>query len=158
MGTRKRSLGEEHPDTPTSMANLASMYRNQGRWKEAEELHAKELKVCKRLLGEEHPDTLINMKQPCLHIEGTWPRCGSYQNNGEMFMYTPRQRSIYLDQAERSSGRWQLGAGESLRLLSRILLAAGEPSVMDGGGVSCQAYFVGFISIYLYVYHKLIAL
>ncbi|OCK74986.1 HET-domain-containing protein, partial [Lepidopterella palustris CBS 459.81] len=34
--TRKRVLGEEHPSTLTSMANLASTYRNQGRWKEAE--------------------------------------------------------------------------------------------------------------------------
>ena len=23
-------------------------------------------------------------EQPCLHIEGTWPKCGSYQTNGEM--------------------------------------------------------------------------
>ncbi|KAH7146082.1 hypothetical protein EDB81DRAFT_759388 [Dactylonectria macrodidyma] len=35
---RKRVLGEEHPLTLTSMANLASTYMNQGRWKEAEEL------------------------------------------------------------------------------------------------------------------------
>jgi hypothetical protein len=38
METFKRVLGEEHPSTLTSMANLASTYRNQGRWKEAEEL------------------------------------------------------------------------------------------------------------------------
>ncbi|OCK72799.1 hypothetical protein K432DRAFT_430890, partial [Lepidopterella palustris CBS 459.81] len=38
MGTRKRVLGDEHPDTLLSMGNLASTYRNQGRWKEAEEL------------------------------------------------------------------------------------------------------------------------
>ena len=38
MGTRKRALGNEHPDTLTSMANLASTYRNQDRWHEAEEL------------------------------------------------------------------------------------------------------------------------
>src|SRR2546423_9041644 len=23
-------------------------------------------------------------EQPCLHIEGMWPKCGSYQINGEM--------------------------------------------------------------------------
>jgi hypothetical protein len=38
-------LGEEHPSTLTSIANLASTYGNQGRWKEAEE----------------HPDTLTSM-------------------------------------------------------------------------------------------------
>jgi hypothetical protein len=31
-----RVLGDEHPNTLTSMANLASTYRNQGRWKEPE--------------------------------------------------------------------------------------------------------------------------
>jgi hypothetical protein len=45
METRKRVLGEEHPSTLTSIANLASTYGNQGRWKEAEE----------------HPDTLTSM-------------------------------------------------------------------------------------------------
>ncbi|KAH6869558.1 hypothetical protein B0T10DRAFT_593531, partial [Thelonectria olida] len=34
----KAGVGEEHPSTLTSMADLASTYRNQGRWKEAEEL------------------------------------------------------------------------------------------------------------------------
>jgi hypothetical protein len=43
------------------MGNLASTYRNQGRWKEAEELQAKELKICARLLGDEHPDTLTSV-------------------------------------------------------------------------------------------------
>ncbi|KAI1026498.1 hypothetical protein LB504_013125 [Fusarium proliferatum] len=38
VSTRSKVLGEEHPDTLTSMANLASTYWNQGRWKEAEEL------------------------------------------------------------------------------------------------------------------------
>ncbi|KAF1948247.1 kinesin light chain [Byssothecium circinans] len=61
METRKRVLGEEHPDTLTSMANLASTYRNQGRWKEAEELQAKELEICLKVLGKEHPDTLASM-------------------------------------------------------------------------------------------------
>ncbi len=32
METRKTKLGADHPDTLTSMANLASTYRNQGRW------------------------------------------------------------------------------------------------------------------------------
>ena len=38
MGMFKRVLRVEHPFTLSSMANLALIYRNQGRWKEAEEL------------------------------------------------------------------------------------------------------------------------
>jgi Tetratricopeptide repeat len=59
-GTRKRVLGQEHPDTLTSMANLASKYRNQGRWKEAEELEVQVKETRKRVLGQEHPSTLTS--------------------------------------------------------------------------------------------------
>ncbi|KAF2842563.1 hypothetical protein M501DRAFT_1022519 [Patellaria atrata CBS 101060] len=50
MAMRKRVLGEEHPDTLTSMANLASTYRNQGRWKEAEKLDVEVMETRKRVL------------------------------------------------------------------------------------------------------------
>ncbi|KAF6803318.1 Kinesin light chain 5, partial [Colletotrichum plurivorum] len=58
---RRERLGEEHPDTLTSMANLASTYRNQGRWKEAEELDVRVMETSLRVLGEEHPSTLTSM-------------------------------------------------------------------------------------------------
>jgi hypothetical protein len=51
-------LGQEHPSTLTSMANLASTYRNQGRWKEAEGIEVQVMEITKRVLGAEHPDTL----------------------------------------------------------------------------------------------------
>jgi tetratricopeptide (TPR) repeat protein len=60
-GVRKELLGEEHPDTLTSMANLASTYCNQGRWKEAEELGVQVMETRKRVSGEEHPDTLTSI-------------------------------------------------------------------------------------------------
>ena len=44
-------LGQEHPDTLTSMANLAATYRNQGQWKEAEELRVKVMETRQRVLG-----------------------------------------------------------------------------------------------------------
>jgi Tetratricopeptide repeat len=59
----KRTLGVEHPDTLTSMNNLAISYGNQGRLMEAVELHEKVLKVRKRTLGVEHPDTLGGMSK-----------------------------------------------------------------------------------------------
>jgi hypothetical protein len=57
----KRVLGAEHPDTLSSMANLASTYRNQDRWKEAEELFVQVMETRKRVLGAQHPDTLSSM-------------------------------------------------------------------------------------------------
>ena len=56
--TRKTVLGQEHPDTLTSMSNLALTYQSQGRWKEAEELEVQVMQTSLTVLGEEHPDTL----------------------------------------------------------------------------------------------------
>jgi len=71
---KKAVLGEEHPDTLTSMANLASTYRKQGRWKEAEELGVGVIETMKRVLGEEHPDTLTSMANLALTYlnQGRW--------------------------------------------------------------------------------------
>ncbi|KAI1554711.1 kinesin light chain, partial [Pyrenophora tritici-repentis] len=48
-------------DTLSSMANLASTYRNQGRWKEAEQLEVQVMQARKRVLGDEHPDKMTSM-------------------------------------------------------------------------------------------------
>ena len=54
-------LGERHPATLTAMGNLASMYRNQGRWGGAVALGEKVLDVRNAVLGEWHPNTLVAM-------------------------------------------------------------------------------------------------
>lgn len=56
MEASKRVLGDEHPNTLTSIANLASTYWNQGGWKEAEELQVLVTEARKSVLGEGHPD------------------------------------------------------------------------------------------------------
>jgi tetratricopeptide (TPR) repeat protein len=61
MEARKRVLGEDHPSTLTSMANLASTYRKQGRWDQAEELEVQVVETSKGVFGTEHPDTLTSM-------------------------------------------------------------------------------------------------
>jgi hypothetical protein len=59
--TRKTQLGADHPDTLISMANLASTYRNQGRWVEAEGLEVQVVEISKTKLGVDHSSTLISM-------------------------------------------------------------------------------------------------
>ena len=56
----------------TSMNSLASTYRNQGRWKEAEELGVQVMETRKTVLGAEHPGTLTSMNS----IGFTWKRKG----------------------------------------------------------------------------------
>jgi tetratricopeptide (TPR) repeat protein len=59
--TNEKVLGADHPDTLTSIANLASTYWDQGRWKEAEELEVQVMETRKTKLGADHPDTLTSM-------------------------------------------------------------------------------------------------
>ena len=61
METRKRVLGKDHPDTLTSIADLALIFQSQGQWNKAEELEVKVIETMKRMLGEDHPDTLISI-------------------------------------------------------------------------------------------------
>ncbi|KAN0067668.1 hypothetical protein V8E54_014233 [Elaphomyces granulatus] len=61
MEARKTVLGPKHPDTLTSMHNLASTYRKQGRWTEAEKLDVQVMETSKTVLGREHPDTLSSI-------------------------------------------------------------------------------------------------
>jgi Tetratricopeptide repeat len=61
MEARKTVLGPEHPDTLTSMNNLAATYGNQGRWPEAEKLNVQVMEARKTVLGPEHSDTLTSM-------------------------------------------------------------------------------------------------
>ena len=61
MDMRKKLLGEEHPETLTSMGNLATTYWKLRRWNKAEQLEVQVMDMTMKLLGEEHPDTLTSM-------------------------------------------------------------------------------------------------
>ena len=54
-------LGEEHPDTLTSMNNLAWTLGAQGDHAGARRLQERVLEVRTRVLGKEHPNTLTSM-------------------------------------------------------------------------------------------------
>ena len=49
MDMRKKLLGAEHPDTLTSMENLACTYRVQGRDYEAEKLELEVMNIQRRI-------------------------------------------------------------------------------------------------------------
>ena len=61
MNGRKAKLGSDHPDTITSIANLACRYWNQGKWGEAEKLQVEVMNARNTKLGSDHPDTLTSM-------------------------------------------------------------------------------------------------
>jgi len=58
---RQEQLGQEHPETLSSMGRLGWLYCDQGRYGQAERLWAKKLEISRRVLGDEHPITLVAM-------------------------------------------------------------------------------------------------
>jgi hypothetical protein len=54
-------LGEDHPETLTSMNNLADTRHSLGDLDGARQLHEQALAGRRRVLGEDHPDSLTSM-------------------------------------------------------------------------------------------------
>jgi len=61
MDTRRRVLGEEHPDTLISVGNMSGLLKAQGKHAEAEPYFREVLEKSRRVLGEEHLDTLTSI-------------------------------------------------------------------------------------------------
>jgi hypothetical protein len=76
MEVRSEELGEEDVSTLSSIAMVAGTYRDQGRWKEAEELDVKVMETRRTVLGAEHPDTLTSMANLAFTLRGL----GRYQD------------------------------------------------------------------------------
>jgi hypothetical protein len=90
--TTKRVLGDEHPDTLSSMANLATTYWKQGRWKEAEELEVQVLETRKRVLSNKHPDTLNIMA----NLAATYREQGRWKEAEELEVQVMETRKRVL--------------------------------------------------------------
>jgi CHAT domain-containing protein/Tfp pilus assembly protein PilF len=56
---REKALGAEHPDTATSLNNLAELYKDKGDYARAEPLYRRALAIYEKMLGAEHPNTAI---------------------------------------------------------------------------------------------------
>lgn len=65
---REKALGKEHPDTLTSMNNLALALSDQGKHAEAETMYQKTLALRETMLGKEHLDTLTSMNKLTLAL------------------------------------------------------------------------------------------
>jgi non-specific serine/threonine protein kinase/serine/threonine-protein kinase len=61
LALRSVTLGGDHPDTLTSMNNLAVAYRLAGRAADAIPLHERDLEDSRARLGRQHPETLKSM-------------------------------------------------------------------------------------------------
>jgi Tfp pilus assembly protein PilF len=73
-------LGKEHPDTLTSIDNLAGVLRYQGKYKQADEMHRRALRLRETVLGKKHPSTLASMNNLALVLGDQ----GKYEQAEEM--------------------------------------------------------------------------
>jgi tetratricopeptide (TPR) repeat protein len=56
LAINEKALGPDHPNTATTLNNLALLYNSQGRYAEAEPLYQQALELSRELLGDRHPD------------------------------------------------------------------------------------------------------
>jgi tetratricopeptide (TPR) repeat protein len=75
LSLRKDVLGPEHPDTLTSMSNLALVLDRQGKYEEAEAMNRQTLAGYEKVLGPEHPHTLTSMS----NLASVLGRQGKYE-------------------------------------------------------------------------------
>ena len=56
LAIREHALGSEHPDTATTLSDLAWLYNLQGHYAHAESLYQRALTIREQVLGDAHPD------------------------------------------------------------------------------------------------------
>jgi len=75
LEVRERVLGPEHPDTLTSVNNLAFLLERQGDYAAAEPLYRRALEAFERAVGPEHPVTLTSVN----NLAGLLKSKGDYE-------------------------------------------------------------------------------
>ncbi|KAH7385972.1 hypothetical protein BKA66DRAFT_490292 [Pyrenochaeta sp. MPI-SDFR-AT-0127] len=75
VAVREKVLGEEHPETLTSVSYLGSVLERQGKYEEAEAMYQRALQGLEKILGAEHSDTLISVS----NLGSVLERQGKYE-------------------------------------------------------------------------------
>ena len=94
-------LGDQHPDTLDGIVNLAAVYRNEGKYAQAEQMLTQAVESQRRVLGPEHWSTLNGMRN----------LAGLYRDEGR-YEVSERLAAKALEAATRL-----MGAGHHLTLL-----------------------------------------
>jgi len=93
LAIRRRTLGEEHPDTLMSMSNMGALLQDQRKLAEAEPYWREALEKYRRTLGEEHPNTLRSINNMGVLL----------QDQGKLAEAEPYYREA-LDKSRRTLG------------------------------------------------------
>ena len=112
---REKALGPEHPDTATSLNNLAGLYRAMGDYAQAEPLYQRALAIREKALGPEHPDTATSLNNLAGLYEGT----GAYAQAEPLF-----KRALAI--VEKALGPEHPDTATSLNNLAGLYQAMGD--------------------------------
>ncbi len=66
LAQSRKTIGDSHPDTATSLNILAMLYHAQVRYADAESLHKEALAVRRKALGDSHPNTAASLSNLAL--------------------------------------------------------------------------------------------
>jgi serine/threonine protein kinase/tetratricopeptide (TPR) repeat protein len=147
---RLRHLGPEHPDTLSSMHNLALGLSEQGKKDEARRLLERTVEIQRRVLGPEHPDTLhsMNSQAAALWAEGKTDEARTlYEHTLEIQrrVLAPEHPDTLISMHNLALGLWKQGKGDEARkLLERTLeiqrrvLGPEHPGTLDSANDLAQ--------------------
>src|SRR5262249_35134999 len=100
----------EHPNVAISLNNMAILYRDQGRYDEAEALYKRSLAISEKALGPEHSEvgTVLDNLADLAFLKGDWAGAAGYWR---------RSTDIIKHRAERglSGGLGETFGGEARR-------------------------------------------
>jgi len=109
------NVGANHPEVATSLNNLADLYRDQGRYADAEPLYQRSLDISEKTLGAEHPAVATSMNN----------LAGLYQDQGRYAEAEPLyQRSLAI--LERTFGPGHPSVATSLNNLAGLYQTQGR--------------------------------
>jgi len=108
-------LGPDHPDTLTSMNNLANSYTALGRHADALKLREETLTLLKAKLGPDHPDTLTSMN----NLATSYAALGRHADALKLREETLTLRKAKLGPDHPDTLRSMWGVAESLMKLER---------------------------------------
>ncbi|CUS09276.1 unnamed protein product [Tuber aestivum] len=96
---REKILGPDHPNTLTSVNNLAIVLKSQGKYDESEAMNRRALEGCEKILGPDHPDTLISI----INFASVLQSQGKYKESETMNRRAlVRRARRFLDQTTRT--------------------------------------------------------
>jgi CHAT domain-containing protein len=90
--TQERLLGPDHPDTSTSLNDLAHLYQAQGNYAAAEPLYLRALAIREKALGPENPHTAKSLN----NLAGLYESQGNYAAAEPLYLRALKIREIAL--------------------------------------------------------------